>query len=76
MNQKHHAPIWPSRHTRREHAAPLTAGGHGYRPTDERDLKAERETAFENGFFVGMGVCALIASVLILAFYLASRAIP
>lgn len=69
-------PYFPSRGTRREHRIPPFDCGHGYRPTDERDLKAERETAFENGFFVGMGVCALIATFLIAAFYLASRAMP
>lgn len=63
----------PSRGTRREHHIPPFDCGHGYSPSDERDLKVEREIAFENGFFVGMGVCSLIATVLIVAFYVASR---
>jgi hypothetical protein len=68
---------FPSRHTRREYRLPpFECGqGHGYRPADERDLKAERETAFENGFFLGLGVASGTITLLIFAAFETAKAL-
>lgn len=57
---------FPSRHTRREYRLPPYDCGQGYRPADEHDRSAERETAFENGFMAGMATGSFIAAALVM----------